>query len=702
MSRLGKLVHACIALGILDHLREHKLLDTQTQKGFLQYISGCADHITVLSAAIQEARKKRRDIRIMQVDLKAAFTTVPHALIMETLQRFGIHAGIQQYIARLYGNTRLYVKTGEFCTDDVKVERGVLQGDTLSPLLFIMSFAPVLEKLKQTAMESSKGSHTKARAYVLGERAGDRSLLHTLAYADDLTIITSNETDMYLQTEGMQQMVQNLGMTVNVKKCRYLALKQGQLFDEEMTIAGWPCPNASTEGSKFLGMELTYLTQPKKILAFLAEKLEGQLQKLSTSGHDLAVQIFALEKIIMPRLRWYFSIYRLSQKKVWTLQAQVNRALKLWMGLNKATSPKAVTSPLAMGTGDIVQLWREVKAKAYAHTTRSEDPLVHASAVSDWRNAPPEHKRTVEEVLGKLTPAERELLDNSKQPFWSKKAADTKQVEVAMKKGAMRAHIEEERRERRSLMKAGAWWRAISEGMREQMHQHYKAAIWGMKPTTIGWLAEAISDSLPTAANVGLWRGAAGKRFCPWCERRPQTLKHVLSCCSSALDQGRYTWRHNKVLEIIRDGLVKANGDSHVWADLPPDTRESMPKYIGDHIMSYRPDLSVETARDVFIVELTVPFEDGLEAAHERKIKKYRTLPTLYRRAAGKPVSLICVEVGARGMLNTSWVQLDKLLGSHKKETRCAVTQAAIACSQVLFYKRNEKEWLAPVEVDSL
>jgi hypothetical protein len=53
-------------------------------------------------------------------------------------------------------------------------------------------------------------------------------------------------------------------------------------------------------------------------------------------------------------------------------------------------------------------------------------------------------------------------------------------------------------------------------------------------------------------------------------------------------------------------------------------------------------------------------------------------------------------------MLNTSWVQLDKLLGSHKKETRCAVTQAAIACSQVLFYKRNEKEWLAPVEVDSL
>ena len=205
----------------------------------------------------------------------------------------------------------------------------------------------------------------------------------------------------------------------------------------------------------------------------------------------------------------------------------------------------------------------------------------------------------------------------------------------------------------------------------------------------------------PPVRTSGKWRNDATKRCCPLCRDRPQTLKHVLSNCSATVSD-RLKWRHNKVLEVIRDGLQKANEGAHVWADeIPPSTQENAPAYIADHIMAYRPDISVETEHGVFIVELTVPHEDNLQKRHEDKMRKYRLLPLLYSdRTAGKPVTVICVEVGARGMLNTSWKELDDLLGKHKKATRSSVTQTAIYCSQYLFYKRNDVTWLPPGAVD--
>ena len=36
---------------------------------------------------------------------------------------------------------------------------------------------------------------------------------------------------------------------------------------------------------------------------------------------------------------------------------------------------------------------------------------------------------------------------------------------------------------------------------------------------------------------------------CPLCNDKPLILEHILSSCKTALGNGRYTWRHNRVLE---------------------------------------------------------------------------------------------------------------------------------------------------------
>ena len=37
----------------------------------------------------------------------------------------------------------------------------------------------------------------------------------------------------------------------------------------------------------------------------------------------------------------------------------------------------------------------------------------------------------------------------------------------------------------------------------------------------------------------------------PLCNDKPQTLEHMLSSCKTALGNGRYTWRHNRILDKL-------------------------------------------------------------------------------------------------------------------------------------------------------
>ena len=42
--------------------------------------------------------------------------------------------------------------------------------------------------------------------------------------------------------------------------------------------------------------------------------------------------------------------------------------------------------------------------------------------------------------------------------------------------------------------------------------------------------------------------------YCSLCSGK-QTVKHVLSCCKTALSQGRYTQRHDQVLKVLEEAI---------------------------------------------------------------------------------------------------------------------------------------------------
>ena len=82
----------------------------------------------------------------------------------------------------------------------------------------------------------------------------------------------------------------------------------------------------------------------------------------------------------------------------------------------------------------------------------------------------------------------------------------------------------------------------------------------------MSFLIRSVYDPLPSIANLVRW-GNKEDPTCPLCNGK-QTKMHVWSSCKVALSQGRYTWRHNQVLQGLAVVISLANGQStHPKAD---------------------------------------------------------------------------------------------------------------------------------------
>ena len=110
-------------------------------------------------------------------------------------------------------------------------------------------------------------------------------------------------------------------------------------------------------------------------------------------------------------------------------------------------------------------------------------------------------------------------------------------------------------------------------------------------------------SSLPMNANLARWRKIASEN-CSLCGTK-QTQKHIVSICSNALNDGRFTWRHNSVLYTICQHLSSLmKNENKLYADLIGlESTSSL-------FESCQPDACIVTANgEVLPLELTVCHE---------------------------------------------------------------------------------------------
>ena len=168
-----KLYSAAIARRIADWaITAGSILPSQ--KGFLPY-DGCAEHSFVLRSALNDSRRRKRNIVLAWLDLRDAFGSVSHDLLLLMMSRLGLTGKTIDIVTDIYTDATVAIKTGrDSYTANIAQRRGVKQGCPLSPLLFNIALEGLLR-------------HLKSCSY--GFPISGTVLLNHLAYADDVCIL---------------------------------------------------------------------------------------------------------------------------------------------------------------------------------------------------------------------------------------------------------------------------------------------------------------------------------------------------------------------------------------------------------------------------------------------------------------------------------------------------------------------------------
>lgn len=172
---------------------------------------------------MSDAKMSHQDIYIMYVDFSSAFNTIDHDKLLCIMQDLGFPPDAVHAIADLYTDAVTRIKLYFAETDPIAIERGTIQGDTLSPLLFLIFIEPLLRWLQ------SGGRGYKPKCLSNTEHADYKNSSN--AYADDLAVITSTVGDLDRQANQIEAFTGWSGMAVRCKKCALHILLHGQAYN---------------------------------------------------------------------------------------------------------------------------------------------------------------------------------------------------------------------------------------------------------------------------------------------------------------------------------------------------------------------------------------------------------------------------------------------------------------------------------------
>ena len=159
-------------------LSANRYIDHRIPKDSMPKLSGAYEHTTQMARIINKATIKQRSVVITLLDLKNAFGKVHHNLIPKVLKYHHIPDQIQQLIKNLYSVSYTSIISERFHSPVIKVARGVLHGDFLSPLIFNLCFSTFIQYIA--------GKKYRHFDFTLNSR----NSTHWFQFADDPAVIT--------------------------------------------------------------------------------------------------------------------------------------------------------------------------------------------------------------------------------------------------------------------------------------------------------------------------------------------------------------------------------------------------------------------------------------------------------------------------------------------------------------------------------
>jgi ribonuclease HI len=163
--------------------------------------------IAVAKNVMQEARRTRRGLVLVFVDITKAYDSIFREVLWETLTQAGVSERLLALIKRTYEDDIRCKMDGWVSRRHFRSTRGLKQGCLLSPLLFNLVLARILASVE-----------------LKGIRWKDGSTLEHLEYADDLVMLCNNASEAQANLDKLAAVFATAGLTISTEKTKWMRM----------------------------------------------------------------------------------------------------------------------------------------------------------------------------------------------------------------------------------------------------------------------------------------------------------------------------------------------------------------------------------------------------------------------------------------------------------------------------------------------
>ena len=197
----------------------------------------------MLHSLIQRhCHQKNEKIYSCFVDFSKAFDTIPRDLLFRKLLNYGINGKFFNSLKTLYTNDNCCIKVGNKLTQPFVANQGVKQGCILSPLLFNIFIADIVERFGTEDCRPLKIDATQNLSCIL--------------WADDIILLSRSEEGLRNMLSALYSFADDNGMAINTKKTKCMIFNKTGKFIRR----SYPMKNGTIETTnsyKYLGFIFT-------------------------------------------------------------------------------------------------------------------------------------------------------------------------------------------------------------------------------------------------------------------------------------------------------------------------------------------------------------------------------------------------------------------------------------------------------------
>ena len=352
------------------------------QRGGKPGSMGCTDNLLVDRMVLEDAQFNLKNLTCTWVDLKKAFDSVSHPWLFRCLECHGVPIVLIDFIKNIVKTWEISIeintKNGKEKIETIKVNRGILQGDSFCVTLFIMSVNPLAWYIRST-----EGYNITCHR--------NEKITHSL-YVDDLKTYHKSRNKAAVMSTTIKSMFTDIGFEWGLQKCAAVEVNRGKLTEGgNLTVSKEESIQIMSKDDhyKFLGTVENSKQLDELITQTLSQEYIRRLSVIWTSNISIPRKIRAMNTFAIPPLQYSFWTCTWTLEKLKQLDRKTREVINKNSGRNKKSSVAMTYLSYDQGGYNLSELemvYKLSKIKIAHHIATSTDQRIKlVREFQDWK-----------------------------------------------------------------------------------------------------------------------------------------------------------------------------------------------------------------------------------------------------------------------------------------------------------------------------